>query len=132
MVDVRKVFPNAFEDDCSPDVGYEDLYKQFGTVLIQIDIGTYQGDTFIILEKDGRYGYLTFGWGSCSLCDSLLGCSNFYDLQNLSDHLESSIRWFNTKDELKEWAETHDWECDWAWRYNSNNVTRFLDAIKTI
>ena len=132
MVDVRKVFPNAFEDGWRPNVAYEELYKQFGTVLIQIDIGLYSGDTFVVLEKDGKYGYLVFGWGSCSYCDALLGCSDFDDLQGLSDHLETSIKWFDTKDELKEWAEVHDWEGDWAWHGNFNDVTRFVDAIRTL
>lgn len=131
MVDVRKVLPDAF-DHWGLNIGYEDLYKQFGTPLIKVEIGSYQGDTLVALEKEGKYGYLTFGWGSCSYCDALQGCKYFDDLQNLSDHLESSIQWFDSKEELKKWVNTHDWEGDWFSYSDRNCVGEFINKVNLL
>lgn len=133
MVDVRKVFPNAFEDGWGgPYVGYDDLYKQFGTPLVDVDIGTYQGDTLVVLEKEGKYGYLVFGWGSCSYCDILQSCENFDDLQNLSDHLETSIKWFDSKEELKAWVNKHDWEGEWFSYSDRGEVSDFINQVNSL
>lgn len=132
MVDVRKVFPNAFEDGWGPDVGYEDLYKQFGTPLVEVDIGSWQGDTLVVLENEGKYGYLTFGWGSCSGCDALQACENFDDLQELSDYLESSIQWFDSKEELKKWVNNHDWKGDYFSYSDKDDVIDFICKANSI
>lgn len=137
MVDVRKVFPNAFESVFEsswggPDVGYDDLYKQFGTPLVDVDIGSYQGDTLVVLEKEGMYGYLSFGWGSCSGCDALQACEDFDDLQELSDHLESSIKWFDSKEELKAWVNKHDWEGEWFSYSDRGEVSDFINQVNSL
>lgn len=131
MVDVRKEFPNQFEDKICPrfNSDYDALVSKFGDVLISCDIGKYQGDTFVVLKKDDKYGYLYFGWGSCSYCDALRGCRDYDDLQQLMDHLESSIRWFDSKDELKQWCKEHDWEGDWFWTGDAPKVMQFVETV---
>ena len=134
MVDVRKEFPNQFEDEICPcfNSDYDALVSKFGEVLISCDIGTYQGDTLVVLKKDDKYGYLQFGWGSCSYCDALQGCKNYEDLQELVDYLESSIKWFDSKEELKSWGEEHDWVGDWFWDGNELKVWNFVYAVNKL
>lgn len=54
---------------------YKPIVNSFGKIIIQVNDGDYQEDSYILLEDDGRYGYLSFGWGSCSGCDALQACS---------------------------------------------------------
>lgn len=131
MVDIRKVLPDAF-DHWGLNIGYEDLYKQFGTPLVEVEIGSYQGDTLVVLENEGKYGYLTFGWGSCSGCDALRACEDFDDLQELSDHLESSIKWFDSKEELKKWVNNHDWKGDYFSYSDKYDVMDFICKANSI
>lgn len=79
----------------APD-DYTPLLNSFGTVLIRVDDDDCQGDSRILLHKDGRYGFLIFGWGSCSGCDALQDCDSYDDLDALIDQLENEIHWFDS------------------------------------
>ena len=70
---------------CESD--YQPIVDSFGNVLIQVDDADYQGDTRVLYEKDGKYGYLNFGWGSCSGCDALQACCNIEEIQELINSL---------------------------------------------
>ena len=95
---------------------YEPMIKAFGDVIIQVDERDYQGDTWVVLlGEDGQYGYLEFGWGSCSGCDALQSCHTLEEVNELAISLYESIRWFQTKDAFREWFLTHDFEGDWCW-----------------
>lgn len=133
MVDVRKEFPNQFEKKWYGFTGsYSDLIAKFGEILVSVDIGTYQGNTLVALKKEDKYGYLQFGWGSCSGCDALQGCENYDNLQELVDYLESSIKWFDSKEELKSWGKEHDWDGDWFWRDDMLKVIEFVEAVNKL
>lgn len=101
----------------------ESLTNEFETVL-SVDAGAYQGDTFCILKDGERYGYLEFGWGSCSGCDALLACSNHDDLEELQVNLFNDIKWFDSLEELKKYFRTHDWEGDWCWHEEEHMAFR--------
>lgn len=95
---------------------YADLYKAFGEVLADVDIGQYQGDTLVLLKgEDGRLGYLSFGWGSCSVCDALQACNTTEDIDELQQELWDSIKWHDTPASMLDWLKTHDWGGDWSW-----------------
>lgn len=96
---------------------YKPMGDSFGEILIWKKSNDYQGDTFaIIYEKENdRYGTLTFGWGSCSGCDALQGCSTIEDLDQLASALYSSIVWYPNKEQLTTWMLYHDWEGDFSW-----------------
>jgi hypothetical protein len=83
---------------------YDDLLRLFGNIVVQVDQDDYQGDSYVCLEKDGRYGFLTYGWGSCSGCDALYGCNNFEDLESLIISFESDIKWFDTFNALLDYV----------------------------
>jgi hypothetical protein len=104
---------------------YQDLIDTFGfETMISVDAGSYSGDTFCILRDGEMYGYLEFGWGSCSGCDALLACNNHNDLEELQMSLYNDIKWFDTLSELKEYFRTHDWEGDWCWHEEEHKVFR--------
>ena len=92
---------------------YEPMIYHFGEVLHRVDIGRYQGDTLVLYKhrETGDYGYLRFGWGSCSVCDALQSCSNWNQVQALLDDLRNSIKWGDSQEILLFLIE-HDWEGD--------------------
>lgn len=104
---------------------YQDLIDtfEFETVL-SVDAGSYQGDTFCVLKDGEKYGYLEFGWGSCSGCDALLACTDHDDLEELQASLFNDIKWFNSLEELKEYFRSHDWKGDWCWHEEEHRAFR--------
>lgn len=57
------------------------------------------------------YGFLTFGWGSCSGCDASLACGSFDRVMTLLHTLKESIIW-KTKEDMLEYFKTKDWSLD--------------------
>lgn len=109
---------------------YQPMLNEFGNILLQKDEQDYQGDSFIIYEKDDKYGYLTFGWGSCSGCDALQACNTIDEVQELMDKLYSDIKWFDSLDALKEYFEKTDWTL--KYQYSIPEFKEFLTEIKTL
>lgn len=109
---------------------YQPMLNEFGNILLQKDEQDYQGDSFLIYEKDDKYGYLTFGWGSCSGCDALQACNTIDEVQELMDKLYSDIKWFNSLDALKEYFEEIDWTL--KYQYSIPEFKEFLTEIKTL
>lgn len=109
---------------------YQPMLNEFGNILLQKDEQDYQGDSFLIYEKDDKYGYLTFGWGSCSGCDALQGCNSISEVQELMDRLYSSIEWFDSLDALKEYFEETDWPL--KYEYSIPEFKEFLIEVKNL
>lgn len=110
------------------DVGdYQPIIDNFGNVLVQVDDNDYQGDSRILYEKDGKYGFLIFGWGSCSWCDALQACGNIESVQALMDGLQNDIKWFDSLDELKAYFSNKDWELEWS--FNSDETKAFIQQV---
>lgn len=107
---------------------YQQILNEIGEILIQIDDNDYQGDSRVFYEKDGKYGYLIFGWGSCSGCDALQGCNTVEELQNLANGLEHSTRWFDSISEVQEYFNKKDWELEAS--YHSKETKEFVDKVK--
>jgi hypothetical protein len=106
---------------------YQPIVDSFGTVLIQVDDNDYQGDSRVIYEKDGKYGYLNFGWGSCSGCDALQACDSYDDIESLISELENDIKWFDSLDDLKAYFTSKDWELDYSW--HSDETKEFVKQV---
>jgi hypothetical protein len=109
---------------------YQPMLNEFGNILLQKDERDYQGDSFLIYEKDDKYGYLTFGWGSCSGCDALQGCNSISEVQELMDRLYSSIEWFDSLDALKEYFEETDWTLQY--QYSIPEFKEFLIEVENL
>jgi hypothetical protein len=109
---------------------YQPMLNEFGNIILQKDEQDYQGDSFLIYEKDDKYGYLTFGWGSCSGCDALQGCNSISEVQELMDRLYSSIEWFDSLDALKEYFEETDWTLQY--QYSIPEFKEFLIEVENL
>lgn len=109
---------------------YDPLLRSWGYgVLLQVDDEDYQGDSRLLLKRwisgGMQYGYLKFGWGSCSGCDSLQACSTLEEIEALRRELHAQIRW-GTRPELLEFFKTHDWQGDYDWHHGETR--RFVRA----
>ena len=110
-MDVRKEWKlstDSYYMDGRPT--YSEIVAKFGEVLLEESDSDYQGDSLVLLRKAGRIGHLTFGWGSCSGCDSLEAANTPEELQGLVDELEANIRWFDSTAEAEKFMREHDWE----------------------
>lgn len=100
----------------SPYYSYNELLDTFGLErVIQVDDGDYQGDTRVLFRDGERYGYLNFGWGSCSGCDALQACSNHEEATKLRDGLFNSIVWKPDALAMLRYFVNRDWPLDYAW-----------------
>lgn len=106
---------------------YQPILEEIGKILIQVDDDSYQGDSRVLFEKNGKYGYLIFGWGSCSGCDALQACRDFDEVQELVDQLENDVRWFDTIEDLQKYFREKDWEVEYGWYYEKTR--EFVDKV---
>lgn len=95
----RDFFGEELDDKWFCVSSYQPIIESFGKVLIQVDDRDYSGDTRVLYEKDGKYGFLNFGWGSCSGCDALQACKNEQAVDELIDSLEQAVKWFDSLSE---------------------------------
>ena len=82
---------------------YQPMLEEFGEILVQVDEDNYQGDSYLLYKRDNQYGFLIFGWGSCSGCDALQSCDNINEVQELMNQLYSDIKWFDSLEEVKKY-----------------------------
>lgn len=105
------------KDDFDGYPSYDNLLESLGyTMLLCIAENNYQGDSWVLFKDGRRYGYLCFGWGSCSGCDALQACRSLEDLQDLQNHLLKSIHWESGADSMLSWFENRDWEGTYEYR----------------
>lgn len=116
-----------YEEDGYISGQYSNIYELFGTVVVEEHEPSYQGSSWILFTKDNKFGYLKFGWGSCSGCDALQACSNLDEVVQLANGLESDILW-GTKEEILQYLKTHDWEGDWDF-HNEERIKFVEQAI---
>lgn len=98
------LYPGAYAEDNQLLFGpsnYSPIVDSFGEVLVRVDDEDYEGDSFVLLKKDGLYGLLIFGWGSCSGCDALQHCESYAEIGELIQKLRTSITWFSTIEQAK-------------------------------
>lgn len=97
----RRLYPDA-EDRWGFSVSdYDPILHSFGEVVVKVDENDYSGDSLVLLRKESRYGFLIFGWGSCSGCDALQGCNSYRDIEQLIQQLENNIIWFDSLGEAE-------------------------------
>jgi len=127
MIPLKEAFPDCIDDDYFRIPGYTALLKSFGfDLVLNFDIGQYQGSTYCIFRDLPRYGYMVFGWGSCSGCDSLEACSSYEDLDKLRQSLFNSIRWFESAPDCAKYLLSKDWETE-VGSLDSDEQKKFLN-----
>lgn len=129
-----EIYKDDIKDSYFSIYDYQPMLNEFGNILIQVDDGGYQGDSRVLYEKDGKYGWLQFGWGSCSGCDALQACGNIEEAQKLMDELYESIKWFDNAKEALDFFEKHDWKGDYSWSDEEQNefVEKAVKKLKEL
>lgn len=98
-------------------------------VLLEASDADYQGDTDLLLVVPGsRFGYLGYGWGSCSGCDSYEACTTPADFAGLRDELTGKIHWEQTPLAMALWLTRRDWQL----QYGGDRSRQFVDRAVAI
>ncbi len=103
---------------------YEELVESTGCkVELAVSDDDYRGDTRLVVSNGPRYGYLRFGWGSCSGCDWLEDCNTPAEFQELRLSLAKGIVWRDSKADLLQYIKERDWAID---GYGNDADQKFL------
>lgn len=81
------------ELDCSWDKIIESMGD---STLLSVSTRGYEGDTYAIVKKGDKYGYVQVSWGSCSGCDALYACDNNKEVDELIERVSNSVEWFDS------------------------------------
>lgn len=106
---------------------YNGVVSCFGTVVMELHDHDYQGDERYLLEKNGKYGYTIIGFGSCSGCDWLQGCSTKEEKIDLILEIERDIKWFESLDDIKKYFKGKDWELEYSW--HQKETKEFINKV---
>lgn len=110
---------------------YSDLIGLFcDEIVVEASDSDYQGDTYAILRKGDEYGYLEFGWGSCSGCDALQACESDEDMASLANDLASDIDWQPGKEALRKWVAAKDWHGGYSW--HREGFHEFAEKVRAV
>lgn len=127
---LRKYFEDDLEEHFSSPVCYLPLVRNLGRVIIEVSDSDWQGSSRFLLEKEGKYAILCYTWGSCSYCDSLQGCQNYEELQDLMDGFNSRLEW-KSKEEIFEKIEFESGEITGFSRWDEEEDIQFVNELKS-
>ena len=124
----KELYPECDEADCfwAPS-SYTPIIEYLGTVVLRYDEPGYQGDTYAILKKGDEYGFICFGWGSCSGCDALQGCNSYEDVGSIIQWLQESVSWYDSLDEVKQYVEGRNGEN--SYMYYMDEWETFVEQV---
>jgi hypothetical protein len=139
----RKVYPGlaSVNEDGNEEAfygpsDYTPIVASQGDIVSLYQQETYQGDTIAVVYKGGLYGFIRFGWGSCSGCDALQACESYKALGELIEQMQNTTRWYASVGELMDWVKAHDWEVDHTYlddkAYNANMLAEWLAALPQV
>lgn len=95
--------------------------------IIETGDHDYQGSSSVCLKDGERYGYLEYGWGSCSGCDADQACDSWSDVADLYNSLVDNIEWHDSIEAFLTWAKSHDWKGEWSWHDGAKEFCRELN-----
>ena len=129
MATAREIYGAAEDGEEYPRLSdYGPLLQSLGEIIAQVDEDGYSGDSFVLLRDGERWGYLCFGWGSCSGCDALQGCASWQDVEDLREFLAGRVRW-DTREGTSQFLRDHDWEGDWRPALGREFAAKALAAL---
>ena len=125
--DITQVYPKNEKWGYSDFYDYDPLLSLFGKILIKVDEGSYQGDSSVLYKNGEKFGFLQFGWGSCSGCDALQACESVNDVIKLANELQDSIKWFDSSSDILYFFNNHDWKGSYCY----DSIKPFLKEATT-
>ena len=132
---LKDSYPFEGDDNIFSDMSYYELLYCIDAYIIDYENeNNYQGDSWYLFKKDNKYGYLVFGWGSCSACDMLQGCYQFNQVIELLNDLDARIVW-KSKEDMLEYFETKDWILEYYGELPEfiafkNRVIKYLKSVE--
>jgi hypothetical protein len=130
MQNIAELYENDSDYFCA--YNYQPLLESFEyEIVLQVDDSDYQGDSRVLFKNGDLYGYLNFGWGSCSGCDALQACNNIKEVEELRDTLHNSIHW-DTKENMLDYFQSKDWELEYSWHVKETRefVEQVINLLK--
>lgn len=111
-------------------LGYGDIVLDMGVeILTEAEEDNYQGSSLYTVYRDGEYGYLEFGWGSCSGCDALQAARSWAEIDELKVNLYTSIEWYPTLEAYKQRVNSIDFEGRWVPKSLSDLFLTQVEAL---
>lgn len=107
--------------------GYTYLLKSINSKInwtINSGKNDYQGEQFLFGEYEGKFYFVTTGYGSCSGCDVYQACRDLNDLEELRERLKRNIQEFDTLGEFADWANNHACGKFWWQEYDYKEFVR--------
>ena len=135
MKDLREFYAEELASGWRRIGSYEDLINSFEhEIVLEFHDNAYLGDSRYILRDGSRYGFLNFGWGSCSGCDALAACETIEEVIELRDSLYNDIAWYDSAAGLLQFIKDRDWSLQYSWnnegmRQFVKDATRMLEKI---
>lgn len=133
MKTAKELYPEYYKEELENGsfygpYEYTPILEQFGDIIYKIDDKDWQGDSRVFYKKENKYGFLIFGWGSCSGCDALQACATTKDIQSLIDQLNNDIKWFDSLQEIKKYFSEKDWGLEFCG--HQNETKKFIKFVE--
>lgn len=136
---LKELYPRTAEENDEendsyyfwPPYDYDPMVHHLGDIIASGSSGDYQGDYLYVLKnrKDGRFGFLLVGYGSCSGCDALQGCDSWEDVLKLYEYIANGVTWYNSADDLLESFDEKDDNRFFSW-YDDEDRDAFILQVK--
>ena len=123
MKPIEEVYPGE-EATCFGVDDYLPMLDSIGDVVVRVDDADWSGDSRVLYRDGDRFGVLTFGWGSCSGCDSLQRCYSYEEVDRLRNGLVADIKW-GSREETVAYLASKDWEVEAT--YRPDKTKEFLE-----
>lgn len=130
LVPIRQVYKAGAGGPPTPDIAdYGPLLRSFGfEVLHEETEENHSGISYLLYRTaGGEYGFLAFGWGSCSGCDALRACKTWEEVEQLRRTLMRKIVWRADRGALWLWLVDEPIQT-LQWHWGSKSFAAFLTA----
>ena len=102
------------------EYSYGAMVASWGYEILDMEpFGEYHGDYAVLLQDGNRYGWLTFGYGSCSGCDTMeyldYGGGTEKEYIEFAEQVRNEIKWDSARG-LADWlSDTEIQEGKYSW-----------------
>jgi hypothetical protein len=119
---------------------HSNLLEPFFDVVVDENIGDYQGDTLIVLKNrldyswdtpEEKWGFLVTGYGSCSGCDAWENAETGLDKFKLLAAEIESIKWFGSLKEVQDYV-SDKYARELEWYANESEYKDFVEKVLKI
>ncbi len=101
---------------------YEGILDEVSeNILLVVTDGYYQGESYALVHKEGRFGVVEWSYGSCAHCDAIEACETVEEFEEVYEDMVGRIKW-DTLTRTLLYIEEHDWEGQAGYHYDALKV----------